>query len=423
MHIVKMFFNTLFKKLINKDLFSIMRIGLGLIAILLVMTQLQDPHFYSNLDLISFHSSYNQISTYSFNLLKLSDSNEWFYFLNFLQILLALFLILDVRARIMSFLLWIIVVSFQNSNPAILYGGDVAYRLFLLSYIFLPKNQKDWGSSIPLKFKLFCIYFFAAIFKAQELVWREGLAINEYFKIQHLAGDLARELLNFPTFLKFLNYSTLAMEFIGPFFILFAYKKVSKKVLIGFISLHLGISIFLSVGHFTLIMLVPLLSLYFQDQKYVPQNNNILSTMTIFVFCSLVLALNLNTVFETISFHRALDFSRPITHILRLDQKWAMFDNPYDQPDGDFFVLNKGGKYYLDGTSYGSKSILNSYPNHRWVKLLMTLYKESQHINFDDRWFRKWICKVYRFKGEYQRLYFHSIKDNKKSLLLRFNCK
>ncbi|BAQ66671.1 HTTM domain-containing protein [Geminocystis sp. NIES-3709] len=268
---------TRLEKLFGFDLRSLalFRICLGILILIDLTVRFQD-----------LKAHYTDFGVLPRDVLLTRHFNPWFWSIHLFsgqslfQIALflmtgicAIALILGYQTRLFTILSWFFLVSLQNRNPLINNSGDVLFRLLLFWSIFLPlgsyysvdyalnlaKNKLSKkifsGATIALTFQICLIYWCAWLFKSDP-IWRvEGTAVYYALSLDLFATSFGKYLLNFPELLKFLNFATLSIELIGPFFLFMPIFTDSFRLatVIVFIGLHLGFRLALIIGIFYLV--------------------------------------------------------------------------------------------------------------------------------------------------------------------------
>jgi len=202
-------------------------------------------------------------------------------FMFLLAAVFALLMSLGYRTRLMTVLSWVMLMSIQNRNPLVGYGGDSVIRMLLFWGMFVPWGAKYSMDSLRYGFnrlsdhlpqKVFTIgttamalqvlyiYLFTALFKNGPEWHSEGTAVYYALAIDELASPfnyLGRML---PMgVLKGLTWSVLAFEWVGPLLVIWPNWRVRVAGLIGFILLQAGFNIFMVLGLFPVFSTVAIL--------------------------------------------------------------------------------------------------------------------------------------------------------------------
>ncbi len=182
----------------------------------------------------------------------------------------AILLLLGYRTRLMTLIVWVMLVSIQLRNPLLLNAGDTLLRLLLFWGILLPLGAR-WSidakrSSVPSRkstqylsiatagilLQIAFMYWFTAALKTGR-PWREdGTALYYALGLSELSRPVGQFLHRFPNLLEFLTFMTLGIEVIAPIllFMPFFTGPVRTAAVFSIISLQIGIYLTLSIGFF-----------------------------------------------------------------------------------------------------------------------------------------------------------------------------
>lgn len=183
-------------------------------------------------------------------------------------------LLIGWRTRAATLVCWLMMASLHNRNFALQNGGDNWMCLTLFWALFLPWGERwsvdSW--SLPkrdnevaptpgtwgLAYQIFVVYWFAGIFKTGPTWWVDHTAIQFSLQLNQWTGKYAYLPLMFPDLLKGMTFFILLYELIGPFlfFSLWRTGPVRTLIVLGFMSFHLGLGIFLELGFFPWVGLV-----------------------------------------------------------------------------------------------------------------------------------------------------------------------
>ena len=185
--------------------------------------------------------------------------------------LAALGLLVGYRTRLMTLVVWLLVMSIQWRNPLVDGSGETLLRMLLLWGMFLPLGA--WwsvdralrGTATPrlsmrflsvatagLFIQIAFMYWFAVLLKSGP-EWRvEGTAIYYALSVDQLATPFGAFLVQFPALLTVLTFATLGLETFGPFLLFFPFftGPVRTGAVLAFMSLHFGIWSTLYLGIF-----------------------------------------------------------------------------------------------------------------------------------------------------------------------------
>ena len=185
--------------------------------------------------------------------------------------LAALALLVGYRTRLMTVIVWVLVLSIQARNPLVLNSGDTLLRMLLFWGIFLPlgahwsvdRALKAAPSRLSMRFlslatvgllmQIAFVYWFTAILKSGE-EWRvDGTALYYALSIEEWGTPIGAYLYQFPTLLKVLTFATIGLEAFGPFLLFcpFFTGPVRTGAILVFMSLHFGIWLTMPIGIFS----------------------------------------------------------------------------------------------------------------------------------------------------------------------------
>jgi hypothetical protein len=185
--------------------------------------------------------------------------------------LAALALLVGYRTRLMTVIVWVLVLSIQWRNPLVLNSGDTLLRMLLFWGMFLPLGAY-WSvdralngapsrlsrrflslATVGLFMQIAFVYWFSAILKSGP-EWRvDGTALYYVLSIDEWATPFGAYLYQFPTLLKVLTFATIGLEAFGPFLLFcpFFTGPVRTGAILAFMSLHYGIWLTMPIGIFS----------------------------------------------------------------------------------------------------------------------------------------------------------------------------
>lgn len=392
---------------------GLMRIAIAIILLAdLIVRSLSIKAFFTDEGILplAILKNYNWNPYYfSFHAL---NGDLWFQILLFgINVICVLFLLVGYRARLFTFICWVLLVSLHNRNPFILQGGDELLRILLFWAIFLPWGErysiqktsaynKHYFSfaNIGYFFLIASVYFFSAMLK-NSAEWRsEFTAIYYALSIDQMRLPLGSFLYQFPFVLKVITFLVFYIELISPLCLILPF--VSNKIrLVGIILillLQLGIGSTMYVGLFFIIGIVSLIGMlpsymidwvekkvYKNKVQYVAEKINKYWLLTFLddsknTFAVLVLSycliLNLGNVkwFPYVLESSLIKYGT----FLRLEQNWGMFSPTVLKNDGwyEYSGYTKSGKYIdvkhnRDTVLFiKPKYIVDEYESDRWRK-------------------------------------------------------
>lgn len=185
-------------------------------------------------------------------------------------VLAALCLLVGYRTRVMTVIVWVLLLSIHFRNPMLNSGGDVFLRLLLFWSMFLPlgaywsmdcklgisptRLSKRFLSvgTVALFMQIAFMYWFTAILKSGR-EWRmDGTALYYTLSIDRYTSPFGEYLLHFPKVLEVLTFATILLEAFGPFLLFcpFLIGPIRTGTVLAFMSLHLGIWLTMDIGLF-----------------------------------------------------------------------------------------------------------------------------------------------------------------------------
>ncbi len=183
----------------------------------------------------------------------------------------ALGLLLGYRTRLMTFVVWILMLSIQLRS-ILVDGSDASLlRLLLFWSMFLPLGAY-WSldrtlkgptyrpstrflsvATVGLFMQIAFMYWFTALLKSGS-EWREdGTALYYALSLDQMSTPLGTYLLNFPSLLEVMTFATFALEAFGPFLLFcpFFTGPVRTAAAASFMGLHFGIWLTMNIGIFS----------------------------------------------------------------------------------------------------------------------------------------------------------------------------
>src|SRR5690348_8190020 len=144
--------------------------------------------------------------------------------------LLALALLVGYRTRIATILCWLLALSLQARNPALMQGGDMLLYLLLFWGIFLPLDARfsvdaalnEEAQKAPDAFfsiatmgllvQAMCVYTFGALLKTSPAWIPDGTAVYYALHLDYIITPFGVWLGQFGTLLQFLTYFVWSLE-------------------------------------------------------------------------------------------------------------------------------------------------------------------------------------------------------------------
>jgi hypothetical protein len=386
-------------------------------------------------DLLAHGEILNE-STFSINLISGGAFVQGVIFA--IAALAAIGLLVGYATRLMTLIVWLLVVSIEWRNPLLGGGGEVLLRILLFWGMFLPLGAV-WSvdrlrqrtapppsmtvASVPvaaLFLQFAFLYWFAVLLKSSP-VWRfEGTALAYALGLEQYAKPLATFMLEFPALLTVLTFAVLALEGLGPFLLLSPFwtgpaRTLGVALFMGFhagIWLTLGMGIFPAVAGLCMVCFLPT---WFWDRVArlrgrSPPDARDRTTVTLHtprvvsvgagVLIVFVLFWNVTTVTD-------LRVPSPLDDAgvyLGIGQKWDMFA-PHPLNDDGWYVipatLGDGRTVDVAGVLRGQTderplswrkpaNVRDTYDGERWRK-----YLESLRLRHRDAhlYLSRYICR------------------------------
>lgn len=264
------------KKIFYADLrtLALLRFSLGLLVFFDFMRKIQFAEvFYSDAGLVrrsvllaKFHNIWKP------SLLFMNGTPSFAIVLLIIGMAASLLFSLGAKTRLMNFIMWVILISFQERLAITLNAGDILLVLLLFWSFFLPMNAvASWDSAwferdekFPKNYQvtsiftfswiaqIFFMYIFTFFYKWHPDWFREGTTLYYALNLDSFTTSFGRWLLNFPGLLKLLSISTLWLEGLGPLLLFIGYKTWFWRLLLifAFSGLHIGIASTMTIGIF-----------------------------------------------------------------------------------------------------------------------------------------------------------------------------
>jgi hypothetical protein len=210
------------------------------------------------------------LSPWAFSL-NLMNGQPFFQALLFVAAALAaLGMLVGYRTRLMTIVVWVLLLSIQWRNPLVGGADGPLLRLLLFWSMFLPlgaywsvdRTQEAAPRRLSTRFlsvatvglflQIAFVYWFTAALKSGP-EWRvDGTAIYYALSIDQIAKPIGHFLLNFPELLTLMTFATFALEALGPMFLFFPFftGPVRTAAVFAFMSLHFGIWLTMDIGIF-----------------------------------------------------------------------------------------------------------------------------------------------------------------------------
>src|SRR5215211_6172451 len=208
-------------------------------------------------------------SSWVFSLNLMNGGSSFQALLFSVAALAALGMLVGYRTRLMTFVVWILLLSIQVRNPLVNGSESLLLRMLLFWGMLLPLGAY-WSvdrarSALPrpsprflslATFGLFMqiafVYWFTAALKSGP-EWRSDFTALYYaLSLDQLATPIGHFLLGFPTLLQAMTFGTVMLEAVGPILLFspFFTGPVRTGTALAFMSLHFGIWLTMDIGIF-----------------------------------------------------------------------------------------------------------------------------------------------------------------------------
>src|ERR671921_1183168 len=209
------------------------------------------------------------LSPWAFSL-NLMNGGRLFQALLFGVAALAAFgMLVGYRTRLMTFVVWVLLLSIQVRNPLVNGSESPMLRMLFFWGMLLPLRSY-WSvdrarSALPrpsprflslATFALFMqiafVYWFTAALKSGP-EWRTDYTALYYaLSLDQIATPIGHQLLHFPSLLQVLTFGTFVLEALGPLLLFcpFFTGPVRTGAVLAFMSLHFGIWLTMDIGIF-----------------------------------------------------------------------------------------------------------------------------------------------------------------------------
>ena len=209
------------------------------------------------------------LSPFAFSLDLLNGGYTFQALLFGVAMLAALGMLVGYRTRLMTFVVWVVLLSLQLRNP-LLNGSESPFLRMLLFWGMLLPLGAYWSvdrarSALPrpsprflslATFGLFLqiafVYWFTAALKTGP-EWRvDHTALYYALSLDQIATPIGHFLLNFPSLLEVLTFGTFLLEAVGSILLFcpFFTGPVRTGAALAFMSLHFGIWMTMDIGIF-----------------------------------------------------------------------------------------------------------------------------------------------------------------------------
>ncbi len=259
----------------------------------------------------------------------------------------GLALLLGWQTRVVAVLAWVLVASAQKRDVMIVSGAGALLRQFLFWGMWLPLGAR-WSldarrrsgrggaelggavlsmASAALLLQVVLVYWVNVIYKSDP-AWRStGDAIWMALSQETYSRAAGRALLAWPALLRAFTHGTLALEALGPLFAFLPWANARWRLLVAglFISFHAGLAAMMHLGLFPFISIagwLPFLpgALWCRGAESPRlRRSGRLANAAVAACFACAVCWNLRPLLPAL---KKLD---PLAHVLRFEQRWAMF--------------------------------------------------------------------------------------------------
>ncbi|HLT06685.1 MAG TPA: hypothetical protein VK014_04110 [Cyclobacteriaceae bacterium] len=406
---------------------ALLRISLSVLLLLDLIFRLADlKAFYTSEGVLPADALFRfQWNTWYFSLFTSNDNGAITSLLFLGYFICICCLLLGFRTKLFTFIVWMCLISLHNRTPLVTQAGDHLLRMLIFWGMFLPwgnflsldaSTKRRSAASQPYAYESFAclaytcqvvfLYFFSAILKNSP-EWRsEFTAIYYALSLDQLVRPVGEWLYPHTSLLKAMTAGVYYVELVLPLllFLPFFNSWCRLAVIVGTVSLQLGIFATLNAGLFTatsILMMVgllppstmdkiwPWLSIragsaiamanrllpsyaIFRGKTFISRNYSIFSESVVALALVYVLAWNMGTIGKKVIPDKLLW----IGYFFKLEQHWAMFAPTVYKNDGWFIYQGTNGQgRYIDILREGRpvnyekpKRVAELVRNDRWRK-------------------------------------------------------
>ena len=399
---------------------ALMRMAFGVLVIVDVFARMGDARaLYSDEGFLP-RSDISTRSFWGFRLYWLSGAPAWTTVLLAATALVAFALAVGWQTRIMTALTWLLLGGLHTRNELVLQGGDALLLHMLMWSLMLPLGAR-WSvdarrarepspdrvtgaACVALYVQMFLVYFVTGTLKANHAHWWLGEGVQHALSADHFVTAFGRWLRPYTAPLALLTWATLALEIIGPFLLLLspARSRMRLFLVVSFLLFHAGIALTLQLGLFSFVCMASLLfalpSWVFARSRSEPSLGRASPRWVGIVATALAGYL----VFATMIRDRLGDtLVRQAllwpAHALRFQLIWGMFIGPREDSGWQVMPATTRDGREIDLLRNGAPvsweppaDVLETFPNQRWRKLLVTFRKERGRVAL--RRYLAWLC-------------------------------
>ena len=260
---------------------ALYRVCLALIIIMDLVARARDlTAHYSDEGVLPRAALLGDIGQWSPSLHLIGGSPKIQALLFMLSGVVALAFLVGYRTRAATVVSWLLLLSLQARNPAIMQGGDLLLQLLLFWGIFLPLDARfsvDAAlnedaqrapnaffsmATMALLVQAMCVYTFGALLKTSPVWIPDGTAVYYALHLDYLVTPIGVWLREFPAVLQFLTYFVWSLELFAPIlmFCPIAHVQVRLFGMALLLVLHIGFLLCLYIGTFPFVSMTSVLA-------------------------------------------------------------------------------------------------------------------------------------------------------------------
>ena len=252
---------------------ALFRIGLGFVVLLdLFQRAMSLEAHYTDAGVLPRGTVISTLNEWRWSVLFANGGLTFQALMFLLTATAAILLMVGFRSRLMTCILWVMVISIQVRNPLLSSGADTLIRLLLFWSMFLPLGAR-WSidsawerartavkplrafsfGSAGLLLQIALMYWFTALLKTGAPWWSEGSALYYALGAGQVTRPSSEFLLQFPTLLRVLTHATMVLEYVAPalLFVPFMFGPVRTLATASLIAFHFGIFLTMDFGVFS----------------------------------------------------------------------------------------------------------------------------------------------------------------------------
>lgn len=252
---------------------AVFRIGLGLVVLMDVLQRSTSlKAHYTDAGVLPRGTVISTLNEWRWSVLFANGGLTFQALMFLLTATAAILLMVGFRSRLMTCILWVMVISIQVRNPLLSSGADTLMRLLLFWSMLLPLGARwsidsAWAhsrtlvkpvrafslGSAGLLLQIALMYWFTALLKTGTPWWSEGTALYYALGAGQVTRPTSEFLLQFPILLRILTHATMVLEYVAPalLFLPFLFGPVRTLATASLMAFHVGILLTMDFGVFS----------------------------------------------------------------------------------------------------------------------------------------------------------------------------